>query len=185
MSTARIELTTGVQSSKPHLVKPRATFLMCPPTLYEVDYVINPWMAGNVHASSRTRAAEQWKRLYEAVGRIANVELIQPEPGSPDMVFTANAGLERNGIVAISSFFHPERQGEEPWFRRWFREAGYKIVDIPRATPFEGEGDALFATTGGCLWAGYGPRTALSSHRALRDIWDVPVVPLHLIDPRF
>jgi N-dimethylarginine dimethylaminohydrolase len=190
MSTARIELTTNVllnkpDAVKPSIVKPRATFLMCPPTLYDVDYVINPWMAGNVHASSRTRAAEQWQHLYEAVSKIATVELVEPEPGSPDMVFTANAGLEHNGIVAISSFFHPERQGEEPYFRRWFRQAGYTLVDIPRATPFEGEGDALFATDGSCLWAGHGPRTALSSHRALRDTWGIPVVPLHLIDPRF
>jgi ornithine--oxo-acid transaminase len=163
----------------------RATLLMCPPTLYDVDYVINPWMAGNVHTSSRTRAAEQWQHLYEAVSKIANVELIEPEPGSPDMVFTANAGLERNGIVAISSFFHPERQGEEPHFRRWFQQAGYTLIDTPRTTPFEGEGDALFATDGSCLWVGCGPRTAASSHRALRDIWGVPVVALHLIDPRF
>jgi N-dimethylarginine dimethylaminohydrolase len=186
MSTARIELTTGVQSNKPYLVKPpRATFLMCPPTLYDVDYVINPWMAGNIHASSRTRAAEQWQHLYEAVTKIAGVELLEPEPGSPDMVFTANAGLEHNGIVAISSFFHPERQGEEPHFRRWFQQAGYKLVDVPRATPFEGEGDALFSTDGRCLWVGHGLRTALSSHRMLHDIWDIPIVPLHLIDPRF
>jgi N-dimethylarginine dimethylaminohydrolase len=185
MSTARIELTTKVLLNKPYLVKPQATFLMCPPTLYDVDYVINPWMAGNVHASSPARAARQWQRLYEAVSKIANVEVIQPEPGSPDMVFTANAGLERNGIVAISSFFHPERQGEEPWFRRWFRQAGYTLLDIPRATPFEGEGDALFSTDSSCLWVGHGLRTALSSHNALRNTWGIPVVPLHLIDPRF
>jgi N-dimethylarginine dimethylaminohydrolase len=163
----------------------RATFLMCPPTLYDVNYVINPWMAGNVHTSSRTLAAEQWQHLYEAVCKIANVELIEPEPGSPDMVFTANAGLERNGIVATSSFFYPERQGEEPHFRHWFRESGYTLIDIPRATPFEGEGDALFSNDGRCLWVGYGPRTTLSSHRALREIWGIPVTPLHLIDPRF
>jgi N-dimethylarginine dimethylaminohydrolase len=185
MSTARIELTTQSLSLKPYLVKPRAAFLMCPPTLYDVDYVINPWMAGNVHTSSRTRAAEQWQRLYEAVSTIAKVELVEPEPGSPDMVFTANAGLEHNGIVAISSFFHPERQAEEPHFRRWFQRAGYTLIDIPRATPFEGEGDALFSTDGRCLWVGHGPRTAASSHRALCEAWGVPVVPLHLIDPRF
>jgi N-dimethylarginine dimethylaminohydrolase len=185
MSTTRVELTTKVLLNKSSFIKPRPTFLMCPPTLYDVDYVINPWMVGNVHASSRTRAAEQWQRLYEAVSKIANVELVQPEPGSPDMVFTANAGLERNGIVAISSFRHPERQDEESHFRRWFFQAGYKLVDIPRNTPFEGEGDALFSTDGRCLWAGYGLRTALSSHRALREIWDIPVGPLHLISPRF
>jgi ornithine--oxo-acid transaminase len=185
MSTTQIRLTTKVLLNQPGLIKPRATFLMCPPRLYDVNYVINPWMAGNVHASSRSRAAEQWQRLYEAVSEIANVELIEPEPGSPDMVFTANAGLERNGTVAISSFFHRERQGEEPHFRRWFHEAGYTIVDIPRTTPFEGEGDALFSTDGRCLWVGHGLRTAASSHRALREIWGIPVFPLHLIDPRF
>jgi N-dimethylarginine dimethylaminohydrolase len=185
MSTTPIELTTNVLLNKPYLVKSSATFLMCPPRLYDVDYVINPWMDGNVHASSRPLAADQWQRLYDAVNKIANVELIDPEPGSPDMVFTANAGLEHNGVVAISSFFHPERQGEEPHFRHWFQQAGYTLVNVPRATPFEGEGDALFSTDGRCLWAGVGPRTAASSHRVLREAWDVPVVPLHLIDPRF
>ncbi len=181
MSTHPIEIAAPT----PAAALPTATFLMCPPRLYDVNYVINPWMAGNVHTSSRTRAAEQWQNLYEAVSNIAEVQLIDPEPGSPDMVFTANAGLERNGIIALSSFFHPERQGEESHFRRWFRDAGYTVLDISRATPFEGEGDALFSTDGTCLWAGHGPRTALASHQALRKAWNIEVVPLHLIDPRF
>jgi ornithine--oxo-acid transaminase len=185
MSTQPIDVTASIPAVIPSITASSVTFLMCPPTLYDVDYVINPWMAGNVHASSRTRAAEQWQRLYDAVSKIARVELVQPEPGSPDMVFTANAGLERNGIVAISSFRHPERQDEEAHFRRWFLQAGYTLVDIPRNTPFEGEGDALFSTDGRCLWAGHGLRTSLSSHRALRDIWNIPVVPLRLISPRF
>ena len=163
----------------------KATFLMCPPKLYDVNYVINPWMAGNVHASSRTRAAEQWQRLYEAVSKVAEVKLVEPQPGSPDMVFTANAGLEREGIVALSSFAHPERQGEEQHFRGWFREAGYDVVEIPRGTPFEGEGDALFATDGTRVWAGHGPRTSRASHGYLSEMWDIEVTPLHLIDPRF
>jgi ornithine--oxo-acid transaminase len=158
---------------------------MCPPRLYDVDYVINPWMAGNVHASSRERAAQQWQRLYEALTEVADIELIEPQLGSPDMVFTANAGLERNGVVALSSFFHPERQAEEQHFRRWFQHAGYTILDIPRETPFEGEGDALFSTDGTRLWAGHGPRTTATSHHYLSKAWNAEVVPLHLIDPRF
>ncbi len=188
MSTHQIDLTTAnalTAAYKPESTPAVATFLMCPPKLYDVNYVINPWMAGNVHASSRTRAAEQWQRLYEAVSTIADVQLIEPQPGSPDMVFTANAGLERNGTVAISSFFHPERQGEEPHFRRWFHEAGYTVLDTPRATPFEGEGDALFSTDGTRLWVGYGPRTDSSSHNPLRKVWGIEVTSLHLIDPRF
>jgi N-dimethylarginine dimethylaminohydrolase len=183
MSTQPIEITNPAILST--ISPTSATFLMCPPKLYDVNYVINPWMAGNIHASSRTRAAEQWQRLYEAVRTIADVQLIEPQPGSPDMVFTANAGLERNGTVAISSFFHPERQGEEPHFRRWFAEAGYTVLDTPRTTPFEGEGDALFSTDGTRLWVGYGPRTDPSSHQPLRKIWHTEVTSLHLIDPRF
>jgi len=185
MSTQPLEIAAVLPAAVAPLNSIQAGFLMCPPRLYDVNYVINPWMAGNVHASSRLRAAEQWQCLYEAVSKVANVELIDPQPGSPDMVFTANAGLERNGIVAISSFFHPERQGEEPHFRRWFQQADYTLVNVPRATPFEGEGDALFATDGRRLWAGYGPRTSASSHRALSETWALPVVSLHLIDPRF
>lgn len=161
------------------------TFLMCPPKLYDVNYVINPWMAGNVHHSSRKVAAEQWQHLYNAVTKVAEVVLVEPQPGSPDMVFTANAGLEREGVVVLSSFFHAERQGEEQHFRHWFDEAGYTVLNMPRETPFEGEGDALFAVDGSRLWAGYGLRTLQSSHRYLSNAWKVEVIPLHLIDPRF
>ena len=183
MSTHTLDLA----ATQPFLsvLPTRQVFLMCPPTLYDVNYVINPWMAGNVHASSRERAAEQWRNLYQAVSSIADVQLVEPQPGSPDMVFTANAGLERNGIVALSSFFHPERQGEEPHFRSWFQRAGYTVVDTPRSTPFEGEGDALFSTDGSTLFVGEGPRTAHSSHHALTTLWPVQVISLHLIDPRF
>jgi N-dimethylarginine dimethylaminohydrolase len=163
----------------------RQSFLMCAPDLYEVDYVINPWMVGQVHAASRERAATQWSALYRAVSDRADVALVAPQPGSPDMVFTANAGLAYHRSVALSSFFHPERQGEEPHFRRWFERAGYTVLDLPRATPFEGEGDALFANDGSRLWAGSGPRTLATSHQALRDAWKIDVVSLTLVDPRF
>ncbi len=163
----------------------RQRFLMCSPKLYEVDYVINPWMRGNVHGASRQRAMEQWQKLYDTVSRIADVELVEPEAGWPDMVFTANAGLERGGTVVLSSFFHPERQGEEPHFRRWFEQAGYRVVELPRNTPFEGEGDALFSTDGAVLFVGHGTRTAESSHEALELLWGMQVISLQLIDPRF
>lgn len=163
----------------------RPTFLMCPPTHYEVNYVINPWMTGNVHRSSRVEATEQWEQLHSALRQIARVELVEPQPGSPDMVFTANAGLVRDGIVALSSFTHRERQDEEAHFRRWFSDSGFAVRDIPRLTPFEGEGDALFEADGARLWAGHGPRTGEDSHRQLTDLWGVEVESLRLVDPRF
>ena len=163
----------------------KPTFLMCPPTLYDVNYVINPWMVGNVNRSSRQRAADQWRVLHNAVAKKAEVLLVEPQPGSPDMVFTANAGLVFDGTVALSSFYHPERQGEEPHFRRWFQESGFAICDVPRRTPFEGEGDALFEADGSRLWAGHGPRTNEKSLRQLTDLWNIEVIPLRLVDPRF
>ena len=163
----------------------KPAFLMCPPKLYDVNYVINPWMEGNIHRSSREHAAAQWEQLHAALSQIADVLLVEPQPGSPDMVFTANAGLVRDGIVALSSFHHPERQGEEPHFRKWFSDCGFSIREIPRATPFEGEGDALFDAGGSRLWAGHGLRTRAASHRFLTQTWDVEVLSLGLIDPRF
>jgi N-dimethylarginine dimethylaminohydrolase len=161
------------------------TFLMCAPTLYEVDYVINPWMDGNVHRSSRERAMDQWQALHRALTQIASVMTVSPQPGCPDMVFTANAGLVREGVVALSSFLHPERQVEESHFRKWFDDFGLSVRELPRTTPFEGEGDALFDADGRRLWAGHGVRTAASSHCFLEEAWDVEVIPLRLIDPRF
>jgi ornithine--oxo-acid transaminase len=166
-------------------VSGRPTFLMCPPKLYDVNYIINPWMEGNVHRSSREQATAQWERLHAALCQVAQVLLVDPQPGSPDMVFTANAGLVRNGVVALSSFHHPERQGEEAHFRKWFHESGFTVHEIPRATPFEGEGDALFEADGSRLWAGHGPRTRQGSHRHLTEMWGLEVIPLGLVDPRF
>lgn len=179
-----MNLSSAPQSANPsHLNTP--TFLMCPPELYDVDYVINPWMEGNVHRSCREQAMTQWKALHCALAQIAEVKLVDPQSGSPDMVFTANAGLVHKGVVALSSFLHPERQGEEPHFRKWFDDSGFSVCEMPRSTPFEGEGDALFEVDGSCLWAGHGIRTRESSHRRLSETWNVEVIPLRLVDPRF
>ena len=163
----------------------RPTLLMCTPSLYQVDYVINPWMSGNVGESSQVRAMEQWQQLHSALTLVAQVQLIEPVAGSPDMVFTANAGLARDGVVAISSFVHPERQGEEPHFREWFQRAGYSVINLPREVSFEGEGDALFSVDGSLLWVGHGTRTAQESHALLSTLWSTKVISLRLVDPRF
>ena len=159
--------------------------LMCAPTYYDVDYVINPWMEGNVHAASKDRACEQWNALYARLSTRANVELVEGVKGSPDMVFTANAGLKFKQEIALSRFEFSERQGEAQHFQRWFEDAGYKVREMPVGMSFEGEGDALWAVDGSRLWAGCGFRTAIESHRLLEQWWDMEVVSLKLVDPRF
>lgn len=166
-------------------MKKLAELLMCAPTYYDVDYVINPWMEGNVHAASKARAGEQWRALYEELSKRAEVRLVEGALGSPDMVFTANAGLRFGNEVALSRFQFAERQGEAAWFEAWFRGAGLRIREMPVGVPFEGEGDALWAVDDAHLWAGWGFRTALESHRLLEKWWQIRVGSLRLVDPRF
>ncbi len=160
-------------------------FLMCAPDHYDVDYVINPWMEGNIHKSSRDRAAEQWHKLHHVIKDHAIVDLVAPEQGWPDMVFTANAGLVLGQNVVLSRFLHPERQGEEPHFKAWFEQNGYTVYELPSDLPFEGAGDALFDREGRWLWAGYGFRTELDSHPMIAKWLDTEVLSLRLVDNRF
>lgn len=167
----------------PHFDIP--TFLMCAPQWYDVDYVINPWMAGNLHRPSRDLAFAQWKELSHCLQRVADVRLIPAVPGNPDMVFVGHAAVVQHGIAAISSFAHPQRQREEQPLRRWLEENGFLLWNTPRETAFEGEGDALFDSDGRHLWAAHGVRTCKHSHRHVADAWKADVTSLHLVDPRF
>jgi lysine-ketoglutarate reductase/saccharopine dehydrogenase-like protein (TIGR00300 family) len=162
-----------------------ARILMCAPNHYDVDYVINPWMEGNIHRSSRDLAQLQWNKLHDVLKAHAAVDLIEPQQGWPDMVFTANAGLVLGDTVVLSRFFHPERQGEEPYFQAWFEAQGYTVHTLPKSLPFEGAGDALLDRSGGWLWAGYGFRSELDSHPYLAKWLDVEVLSLRLVDRRF
>ncbi len=159
--------------------------LMCPPDHYDVDYVINPWMEGNIHKSSRDRAVEQWQKLHHVLKDVAVVDLVNPQKGWPDMVFTANAGLVLGDNVVLSRFFHEERQGEEPHFKQWFEDNGFTVYELDEDLPFEGAGDALLDREGRWLWAGYGFRSELDSHPYLAKWLDIEVLSLHLIDERF
>jgi lysine-ketoglutarate reductase/saccharopine dehydrogenase-like protein (TIGR00300 family) len=159
--------------------------LMCAPHHYDVDYAINPWMEGNIHRSSRDLAEAQWQKLYEVLKTAATIDLVEPQPGWPDMVFAANAGLILGDTVVLSRFFHPERQGEEPYFQAWFESQGYTVHQLPKSLPFEGAGDALFDRAGGWLWAGYGFRSELDAHPYVAKWLDVEVLSLRLVDRRF
>ncbi len=160
--------------------------LMCPPRFFDIQYVINPWMEGNLHQASYPLALEQWKRLHAVISEQVDVLLIEPEAALPDMVFTANGGLIHNGIAAVSRFAHPERRREEKHFEAWFKVEGFEVSLSPPDVSFEGEGDALFTPDRGRLWLGNGWRTDVRSAPWLQSLWpSVEIVPLRLVDPRF
>ena len=178
-----------LSSTSPTLLPPphfdRPTYLMCPPQWYDVGYVINPWMAGNLHRSSRDLAFSQWRKLYTALHRIADVRVLHPREGLPDMTFVAHAAVVQHGIAAIANFAHPERDPEAHHLRRWMAEAGFLLWETPRQSAFEGEGDMLFDENGRHLWAAHGSRTCRHCHAHIAAAWHVDVTSLHLVDPRF
>jgi len=164
---------------------PRDRFLLCMPRFYGIEYVINPWMEGNVGRTDAAEAMRQWEALHAALAAHAAIELLEPAAGLPDMPFTANAGLVRDDTFIPSRFRFPQRAPETPHAVEWFRRRGARIVELPGRGTFEGEGDALFQPGEPLLWGGYGVRTSLQADRHLAEILDVEVVPLRLIDERF
>jgi N-dimethylarginine dimethylaminohydrolase len=154
---------------------------MCPPAFFAVDYEINSWMHAEV-AVDQDLAMSQWsalRRTYEALGH--QVDLIDPVPGLPDLVFTANAGLAVGGRILLSRFRHAERAGEEAVFASWFESQGY---DVLRASTWnEGEGDLLIA--GDVVLAGWGFRTDPRGHAEVGSFARREVVSLELVDPRW
>lgn len=157
-------------------------YLMCPPTFFEVSYAINPWMDPNTPVDHDVALAqwEELKAIYDQLGH--TVELIEPLPGQPDMVFAANGALVMDGKVFGASFKNPERVDEAPAFRSWFELAGFADVRTPKNIN-EGEGD--FAVVGDTILAGTGYRTDHAAHLEAQEFFGRPVISLQLVDPHF
>jgi N-dimethylarginine dimethylaminohydrolase len=160
-------------------------FLMCAPRHFEVAYVINPWMEGNVAHGSNAAAIRQWNALLRLMRRFADVDCMTAAPGVPDLVFTANAGLILSGSCVLSRFRHPERRLEEPHFAKWFASHGFALRRLPEGMDFEGAGDALLDRRLPLLWMGHGHRTDFAAAGAIAQMLDIEVQPLELVDPRF
>ena len=163
------------------MVKTKKHFLMCPPDYFDIEYEINPWMDKTNPVKAEVASA-QWHALYDLYEKLGyELKLIRPEPGLPDMVFTANGGLVINGRDMLPRFKYRERQPETALFANWFAANGLE-TRLPDHD-FEGEGDALVC--GEYILAGWGFRSDRESHAELRDYFDRPVISLHLINPNF
>lgn len=161
----------------------RPRILMCPPDHFGIDYEINPWMS-RARQVEHPVAVDQWQSLRTQLEQTgAQIELLPPVKGLPDLVFTANAALIYGKKAVLANFQHPERQQETPHDRAWFEQHGYEIVTLPAEFPFEGAGDALFC--GDTLFAGYRIRSHARGHQKLGELLDVRVLPLELVNTYF
>lgn len=165
---------------------------MCPPTFFEVRYRINPWMDPD-RPVDRARALDQWGGLvhsYRSAGH--RVDLLEPVPDLPDMVYAANGATVVDGQVLSARFASPQRAAEArlhaEWHRRHHVGAGVEgrgaraAVTPPRAVN-EGEGD--FAVLTDRVLAGYGFRTSRDAHDELARLTGRPVLSLELVDPYY
>ncbi|MFZ0838958.1 MAG: arginine deiminase-related protein, partial [Xanthobacteraceae bacterium] len=149
--------TTNTQA-KPH-------FLMCRPEHFGVIYSINPWMNprgwAREEASLAASSHRQWARLHRTLLDLgADVDLVPPVEGLPDLVFTANAAVVLDRKVLLARFRHPERQAEEAHFEAAFRRlqahgAFDSVTRMPDGITLEGAGDCVFDQARGLFWMGH------------------------------
>jgi N-dimethylarginine dimethylaminohydrolase len=157
--------------------------LMCPPDHYGIEYEINPWMNRSLGAV-RAVAFLQWTKLRDTLVSLGvEVETLIPQPGLPDLVFTANAGLMYGNMFLSSQFKHEVRAKESPVFEAWFAANGFDVQQLPEKTFHEGAGDALFC--GEVLFAGYRTRSDANAHNWVAEKLAVRCLPLELVNPRF
>jgi N-dimethylarginine dimethylaminohydrolase len=157
--------------------------LMCPPDHYGIEYEINPWMNRSLGAV-RAVAFTQWTKLRDTLLSLGvTVETLAPQPGLPDLVFTANAGLMFHDTFLSSRFKHEVRAKESPVFDAWFAGHGFKVDHLPEGLYHEGAGDALFC--GDVLLAGYRTRSDANAHNWVAERLGVRCLPLELVNPRF
>jgi N-dimethylarginine dimethylaminohydrolase len=183
-------LMSNIKNSTEHY--PR--LLMCAPDHFEVTYEINQWMQPQTwsHNSSELLkvAQQEWRFLNQTFKTLGfDVELVKPQPGLPDMVFTANAAVILNERVLLARFRFQERQPEEKPFAQYFELAKRKglvkeVNSFPVGIFQEGAGDCIWDNQRQIFWAGYGPRSSKEATDYIGDYFGKEVVALEL-SPRF
>ena len=169
--------------------------LMCRPQHFAVTYSINPWMDPHVWAESgetlHATAARQWAGLYRTLlAKGAAVETVEPTPGLPDLVFTANAAVVLDRKALLARFRHPERKCEQPVFAAAFQTLQRRglldeVVEMPEGVSLEGAGDCIWDTRRSLFWMGCGFRSDVAARHVVEEQFGVRCLPLELADPSF
>jgi N-dimethylarginine dimethylaminohydrolase len=159
--------------------------IMCPPTYFEIEYVINPWMNLDVKVD-RTLAHEQWTNFVAMLRALGDtIDLVDPDPRCPDMTFSGDAGLVFGNIFVPSNFRVKERMLEVEHYSNWFRARDFTIRPVDPSIAFEGLGDVVFFRKYAIF--GHGFRSDIRSLDILKEL--IPelriLAHLRIIDDRF
>ena len=139
-------------------------YMMCPPDHFQVAYAINPWMGGTVDPD---RAMAEWQDLVDTIRSAGGeVEVNPAQPGLPDMVFTANAGVVDGTTFIAGRMRHAERVEEIGHVSSWAQHHGFEVQALSDGALLEGLGDAM--PLADAMVVGYGARSNEIAHADLR-----------------
>ncbi len=157
--------------------------LLCPPTFYNIEYEINPWMhvQNNVDHKKAQEEYLELKSAYQELG-LELLEISQ-EKGLPDMVYAANFGYPKDNFFIKSNFKFDERKKEAELSKKYFENLGFEIKKLPENVVWEGQGDLL--SVGGKYFLGWGKRSDYESKKYLSEILEAEITDFKLIDPYF
>ena len=86
----------------------RDSILMCPPDYFSVDYVINPWMAGQEGAPDLKKTMQQWTALTLEFKKAPNGMFWRGKwcsgPWGKKLLCVAYPSISSNKIFNIISF---------------------------------------------------------------------------------
>lgn len=164
--------------------------LMCPPDFFEVNYVGNEFMKGNINNVDKNKAEEEWNALRNTYSSLGfEVLTIKPVKDLVDMVFTANQSLpfiatDGKKSVILSKMRNPQRQGEVPYFRKFYEDLDYNVIELSdNVQYFESMGDCVIDYDRNILFGGFGFRTHENTFDEIAKYTDFNIVKLKLINP--
>jgi N-dimethylarginine dimethylaminohydrolase len=142
------------------------TVLMSGADYFNDSQAINAYMDAKIPVNVKN-AKQEHHDIREALEE-AGVEVIKVDPprGCQDGVYTANWGLCRGDSVVMSSLPN-KRKAEEPYAEKVLSDLGKRLVFVPNALKFSGQGDAL--PCGDYLFIGSNYRTDNRVHQFIAD----------------
>ncbi len=146
----------------PKAAKTQKTVIMSPPTHFDIEYSINPWMNLD-NKVDKQAALFQWQNLVDLYKNLGlKVKLIPASKGVPDLVFTTDHGVWIKDTFYLSNFRYPERQKEQNLAIPWYETQQIKVQHTPSYCFMEG-GDVMHHE--GTIFVGYGFRTSHEMQR--------------------
>lgn len=185
--------TEPIAAKKLPVIPRPGRVLLTTPDYFQVRYVINPHMEGNIGDVDPETALQQWDVLRNTYDRLGfEVHVLKGREDLPDMVFCANQTLpyttpggDRGAIV--SRMHAEQRKPEVDAYAEFFENRDYEVQTLDADLPgdFEGMGDAIWHPGRYLLWGAYGYRTDKEVYRRFAIKLGFPVLSLQLLDPDF